>query len=123
MKKMTDPRAVLSALIDREAVDPDLLEQLLEDRSNRALLVDFVRVRAALQADEECEPAWRAPSGASALTRPSPSPRAWLRAAAALLLLAAGAGGGAWIEHQLTRERPPEPDRIVQLEPGDVSFR
>jgi anti-sigma factor RsiW len=120
---MTDPHEVLSALIDREPVDPDLLAQLLEERSTRALLVDFVRVRAVVQGDEAREPAWRPPSAAAPLTHTPRSPRAWLRAAAAFLLLAAGAGGGAWIERQITRERPPEPDRIVQLEPGDVSFR
>jgi hypothetical protein len=33
------------------------------------------------------------------------------------LLLAAGAGGGAWLERYASAERPPEPDRIVRLEP------
>jgi hypothetical protein len=122
MTDPTDSREVLSALIDREPVDPDLLAQLFEDRANRALLVDFVRVRAALHADDQREPPWSAAAGAVAPTRPR-SPRVWLRAAAAFLLLAAGAGGGAWVERQIMRERPPEPDRIVQLEPSDVSFR
>jgi hypothetical protein len=113
---MSDVRDVLSALMDREPVDADLLARVLEDPANRALLVDFVRLRTAILADEPGEPPWvpaqRRPT--SAVRRPSP----WLRrAAAALLLVGAGAGGGVWIERLATQERPPEPTRIVRLQP------
>ena len=50
---MSDAREVLSALIDREPVDPDVLAALLEEAANRRLLVDFVRLRAAVRTDED----------------------------------------------------------------------
>jgi hypothetical protein len=118
------------------------------------MLVDFVRVRAAVNADEDEEaargqapgsglqapgsgpvelpdPVW---GGASALHDRLPAAgmlapgsglqapgrsRAsrWLRVAAVFALLAAGAGGGAWMERYVSRERPPDPDRVVRLEP------
>ena len=50
---MLDERyAVLSALIDREAVDPDALAIALEDPDGRARLVDFVRLRLELQRED-----------------------------------------------------------------------
>jgi hypothetical protein len=117
VKTMTDDREVLSALIDREAVEPDALARVLEHPVNRKLLVDFVRVRAALQGQEE---------GADAGSPPRPAVPAagsrtrWLRAAAVLALLAAGGAGGAWLESYASRERPPEPDRVVRLQPLDA---
>ena len=108
----TDERfAVLSALLDREAVDPDTLAAALEDPAGRAQLVDFVRLRNRL-ADELAadEPVERphAPSRA----------KTWLaRAAIVLLSLSAGAAGGAWWVEQKD-SRPPEPDRVVQFVPG-----
>ena len=132
---MSDSREVLSALIDREPVDADVLAQVLEDPANRAMLVDFVRVRLATLAEGPDERAWRPDASAMAGLRQAPGSglrasaapdgsrltahgsRRWLRAAAVFLLVAAGAGGGAWLEHYASRERPPEPDRIVRLEP------
>ena len=50
---MLDERyAVLSALIDREAVNPDALAIALEDPDGRARLVDFVRLRLELQRED-----------------------------------------------------------------------
>ena len=48
-----DARAVLSALMDRERVDPDELALVLEDQDARHLLVDFVRLRVAIAADAD----------------------------------------------------------------------
>jgi hypothetical protein len=115
---MSDAREVLSALIDREPVDPEALAVLLEDPGNRRLLVDFVRVRAAVTAPEaDVHDAY---SGRD-LRRPA-SDRSggsrWLRAAAVFLLLAAGAGGGAWLERYVAAEKPPQPDRVVRFQPG-----
>jgi len=108
----TDQRfAVLSALIDREPVDPGALAAALEDPAARAELVDFVRLRNRLGeelADEEPAAHARAPSRA----------KAWLaRAAMVLLSLTAGTAAGAlWVEWR--ESRPPEPDRIVRFVPG-----
>ncbi len=111
---MNDVREVLSALIDREPVDSDVVAQVLEDPANRALLVDFVRLRAAIQAEQPGKAEWMPPRPASATRSRSP----WLRrAAAVLLLLGAGAGAGVWAERLRSEERPPEPTRIVRLQP------
>jgi hypothetical protein len=153
---MTDAREVLSALIDREPVDPDVLARVLDEPDGRAMLVDFVRVRLATLADGPEDQAWRpdtsedgafpapgfglrasgrshgsaAPGSglrAPGLTESAPGSRLqapgrsrgsrWLRVAAVFALLAAGAGGGAWVERYVSRERPPEPDRVVRLDP------
>lgn len=111
---MSDEREVLSALIDREPVDPDVLARVLEDPSNRALLVHFVRVRALVQQDEPDDvgprqPTLRALAGGG-------SDRGWIRAAAMFLLLGLGLAGGAGIERYASRDRPPEPARVVQFD-------
>jgi hypothetical protein len=111
---MTDEREVLSALIDREPVDPDTLARVLEDPAGRQALVDFVRLRVAALADDSSLPVWQ----------PAPrtfpgvwSQRAWVRVAAILVLCVAAAGGGAWIQRYVSRERPPVPGRVVQFDP------
>lgn len=108
----TDERyAVLSALIDRERVDPDALAAALEDPAGRDELVDFVRLRNRLGdelADDEPAVRLHAPSRA----------KTWLaRAAIVLVSLMAGTAAGAWwVEWR--DSRPPEPDRIVKFVPG-----
>jgi hypothetical protein len=111
---MSDEQEVLSALIDRETVDPDTLARVLEDPAGQRALVDFVRLRVATLADDSPIPVWQ----------PTPrtpprfwSQRAWARAAAILLLCVAAAGGGAWIQRYVSRERPPVPARVVQFDP------
>ena len=112
----TDERyAVLSALIDRESVDPDGLAAVLEDRDGRRMLVDFVRLRAQVARQREAED-----DGVSAqAARPRRTSAArWLRLAAAMLLpLALGLGGGYWWRVR-EQERPPTPTRVLQFVPG-----
>lgn len=110
----TDPQEVLSALIDRERVDPDVLEQVLEQREARALLVDFVRLRQDLvDVEEKLGP-----------PRPTTAPRLpwgrreWLRTAVAALLLSVSASGGVWLGRSMMREVPPSPMRTVHFQPG-----
>lgn len=110
----TDPQEVLSALIDRERVDPDVLERVLEQREARALLVDFVRLRQDLLNLEERP----GPPRPSTMPRLSWGRREWLRAAAAALLLSLSASGGAWVGRSVTREVPPSPVRTVHFQPG-----
>ena len=112
----TDTREVLSALVDGEPVDAEVLAAALEVPASRALLVDFVRLRGSVQADDHPAPEWRADHVSSRGLAPSPWSRGWLRAAAVVALLTAGALGGTWIENIRTRERPPEPTRVVQLQ-------
>jgi hypothetical protein len=110
---MTDERfVVLSALIDREPVEPDEVAAALESDEGRAQLVAFVRLRARVAAEYgDSEPA------ASPRRTRSPA-RLWLaRAAIVLLPLAAGSAITAWlIERQ--ESRPPTPTRVVQFVPG-----
>lgn len=109
-----DRFAVLSALIDREPVDPDELAAALEDPAGRARLLDFVRLRARVAGEFALDDAADAP----ALIAPRSRPRAWMaRAALVLLPLLLGVAGGAWWVEQ-REARPPDPDRIVTFVPG-----
>ena len=107
---ISESHDVLSALLDREPVDPDQLAALLERAEARALLVDFVRLRAALHPEAgETRPVL------SALTPPRrTAARPLFQIAAAVLLVALGALAGS----QLTPgegDAPPEPTRVVPL--------
>ena len=113
---MSDARETLSAFVDREPVDPDLLAAVLEDREARALLVDFVRLRAAIADDDQED---QNGLTATALRRPFARPvSGWKRKAAAVVLLAAGLSGGFWIGERAAEPRPPKPDRVVEFTPG-----
>jgi len=109
----TETSELLSALLDREPVDPDRLAALLEDPDARALLVDFVRLRSALRDDGldvgKVEPSRAIPRRTIA--------RPLLAVAAALLLVAAGALIGTRLSTDAD-DRPPEPTRVVRLQPA-----
>jgi len=108
-----DPNVVLSALLDREPVDADMLEHLLETRAARTLLVDFVRLRALVHDDELASAAVRSTGTPSRLW----PQRTVLGVAAAVVVFAAGLAGGAWWADRRDSE-PPRPHRIVQFQPG-----
>lgn len=110
----TDERfAVLSALVDREPVDPEELAAALEELEGRARLVDFVRLRtlavAALDGDDVQVPTRRAPA--------APLRRSLMKRAAVVLLPIALIGG-ALLYDRWEETRPPAPDRIVEFTPG-----
>jgi hypothetical protein len=109
----TDERfSVLSALLDREPVDADLLALALDDPAGRMQLVDFVRLRARV-ASEFATDVVVSPTP----RRRSPVPRWIARAALVLLPLVLGAAGGAWWAER--RElQPPTPTRVVQFVRG-----
>lgn len=106
---------VLSALVDREPVDPEALATALEDPAGRRALVDFIRLRVELQ---------RADAGAGEVGARPPDatrhsgPLKWRLAAAVLLPLAIGVASGWWICDWSRQERPPTPDRVVSFTPG-----
>jgi hypothetical protein len=110
----SEEREVLSALIDREPVDPDVLTEVLEDRESRAMLIDFLRLRIAV-ATEDGHTTELAPAARTGYASPA---AAWSRWAAAAVLLLAAAGGGYWIGEHLANETPPAPSRVVEFTPG-----
>lgn len=104
---------ILSALLDREPVDPDRLAAVLDRPEARMLLVDFVRLRCALHDDGPASVDAAAPS---AVPRRSIA-RQLLAVAAAILLVAAGALVGSRFS-AADDDHPPEPSRIVRLQPA-----
>lgn len=112
----TEDAEVLSALIDREPVDPETLRRVLEDPEGRRALVEFVTLRRDIQAPHPEEAEWR-PAPVGAMPAAARRPRARWQLAAAAALVASAMGAGIWAERYRGRDRPPEPTRVVQLEP------
>ena len=114
----TDHAELLSALIDREPVDPDALAAALDDPEARRALVAFARVRAELHAPAPGESEWLA---SHHVPRTAPPRRHLWRLAAAAVLLAAGVGAGVFAERYAAEDGPPTPTRVVQLDPLPVN--
>lgn len=97
-------------------VDPDALARALQDPDARSALGEFATVRQALHAPAPGEAEWlaRQPPRRAATRRDR-----W-RLAAAAALLAAGLGAGVGAERYRAEQRPPEPTRVVQLDPLPV---
>jgi hypothetical protein len=115
---VTDHAELLSAFMDREPVDPDALAAALEDPEARRALVAFARLREALHAPVPGDAEAPAPVAPPAVAKTGR--RRWHLAAAAALL-AAGVGAGMFAERYTATARPPQPTRIVQLEPIQVT--
>ena len=110
---MSDERyMVLSALMDREPVDPDALSATINTAEGRAALVDLVRLRTLVAAELDSEPAIQAQRSSAVI-----GSGAWRWVAAALIPFAVGLGGGYWWRVR-AESRPPTPTRIVQFVPG-----
>jgi hypothetical protein len=114
----TEPAELFSALMDRESVDPDALAEALENPAERRALVAFARLRQGLRAPISGEAEWLEARLAPP-ARPASRDGWWLAAAAALL--AAGLGAGVFAERYAMQARPPQPTRIVQLEPTSAN--
>jgi hypothetical protein len=110
----TDHAELFSALMDREAVDPDALARALEDPEARRALVGFATVRRELHAPAPGEREWIA-AQAPRLAAWRPRLDRW-RLVAAAVLLVAGLGAGVAAERYRSQQRPPEPTRVVQLD-------
>jgi hypothetical protein len=113
---MTDEQPeLLSALIDREPVDPDALAAALDDPTKRALLVDFIRLRHLILDDDDAgeEPL---------VNHEQPPVRArrsvGLRVALAAGILVALISGTFWINWKPDTTLPPEPTRVLAFRPG-----
>ena len=114
-----DFTATVSAFVDGEMVDPGRLALALEDREARAVLVDFVRLRAAVRAGDSPLPA-----SLSTVRYPRLLGRPMLKwpAVAALLLLVFLAGmavpRASRIADEASHDTPPQPARIEKFTPG-----
>ena len=112
--------AALSALVDGETVATEILLAALQELDARQVLIDFVRLRSELAADEGTprESFERSAPRALAAAAARWARRPWLRLAAALALVTVSL----WLvvrpaappEH----EAPPEPSRVLYFEPG-----
>jgi negative regulator of sigma E activity len=111
----SDHAELFSAFMDGEAVEPEALARALDDPDARRALVAFATLRQRLHAPTPGEPEWVVRQGArlAGLRR---AMRPWSLAAAAAVL-AAAIGVGMAAERARTREAPPEPARVVELEP------
>ena len=104
---MNPNHEVISDFLDGEAFEPRALGEALADPAGRELLIDFVVLRYAAQANAAAaaaEPAARRPSS-----------RLLLAAAAVLMALF---GGYQFGQRQAAPDstRPPEPTRVVQVD-------
>jgi hypothetical protein len=104
---MNPNHEVISDFLDGEAFEPHALGDALADPAGRDLLIDFVVLRYATQADDAlmiAEPRARRPSN-----------RLLVAAAAVVLALA---GGYQFGQRQAASDstRPPAPTRVVQVD-------
>jgi hypothetical protein len=120
----SNPLEVLSAFVDGEPVEPDVLAPALLAPGGREALLDFARLRSALAAEEDRpRPEFYARmSGvlpaASPVGARTPGTR-WLTLAAVVLLGALGlADVGLRLRDARGGEQPPRPDRVLQFQPG-----
>jgi hypothetical protein len=121
---MSDTHQILSALIDREPVDPDSLAVVLEEPEARKLLVDFLRLRVLVSADSQ--PEGDVAPGASTSVRGRVRDRnwhrlldaRWARAGAAVLLVSAGVAAGVLLGGDSASPGPPPPSNVIRLQRG-----
>jgi hypothetical protein len=117
-----DPLEVLSALLDGEAIAPDVLASALQTPGAREALVDFARLRAELAADDSRpSPALHRTMSRVLSRRASNSAGRVLRAVAAVVVLALAARGAMSLGTRLggpAVEEPPRATRIIQFTPG-----
>jgi hypothetical protein len=119
---MREDFEVLSAVLDGDAVDIDLLESALDDLEGRRTFVDFVRIRQTAATDNavpQREFSERALEQLAVnrriLARGLPFP-----VAAAAILMAMLLGSLVNLD-SIRKERPvapPEPARVLRFEPG-----
>jgi hypothetical protein len=120
---MPEDFEVLSAWLDRDAVDIEQLTKALEDPEGRSAFVDFVRLRQATAHDHAvprkdfyARVRGELTSNRPLKTRGLPFPLAAAAILAAMLL------GSAldlnFIRQDRAADAPPEPARVLRFEPG-----
>jgi len=122
MNMTADTKEVLSAFIDGEPVDAATLAAALGEPGAREMLIDFVRLRAALSHEPEPPADWVE----TMRQRLAPRPRTFvlarslrlLAAAAVLVLAVLGAIDLRRMVGPERPEEPPRPTRVIRFEPG-----
>jgi hypothetical protein len=119
-----DPFQILSTLIDGEPVAPDVLAAALLAPGAREALVDFVRLRAEIRADES-RPSPRLHAAIDHMLGRPRRPRRvmWrvLQGAAAAVVLALAALGASNLPSRFqaaAAEEPPRAGRVLRFTPG-----
>jgi hypothetical protein len=116
-----DPFEVISALLDGEAVAPEVLAAALLAPGAREALVDFAGLRAGLAADDARPSAGFHRAMIGVLGRRLSSTWPVLRRVAAVLVLALAAVGAISLGTRFRGNAPDEPPRatrIIQFTPG-----
>ena len=119
-----DPLEILSALMDGEAVAPDVLAAALLAPGAREALVDFAALRAELGADDSRpSPALHRAMGNVLGRRRGHSRPVWrlLQSAAAVVVLALAALGAVSLRTRFDGrglDEPPRATRVIQFTPG-----
>jgi hypothetical protein len=119
-----DPLEILSALMDGEAVAPDVLAAALLAPGAREALVDFARLRAELGADDSRpSPALHRAMDKVRGRRRGHGWPVWrlLQSAAAVVVLALAALGAMSLRTRFygrEPEEPPRATRVIQFTPG-----
>lgn len=122
----SDPKELISAFLDGEAVPPDNLSRALSLPDAREMLVDFVLLRAGIRADginpdsrfhQRMERALAPPR--SAIGRFfSPVPLVTAIGMAAVFFLVAWIGGSGPDLPMSIKQEPPSVDRVLRFERG-----
>jgi hypothetical protein len=114
----------LSALVDGEEVlDPALLSEALASAEGRAALLEFVRLRAAVRADDSRPRPEFYESVRPMLGKPGDwISRPFLRRLAAAVVFVLGTAGlvdlGLRLRGEKPAEQPPRATRVLRFEPG-----
>ncbi len=115
---------IISAFADHESVDPRRLGDALSDEEGRRYLVELLALRALIDETDETQ--------AESVSRPSFAPGrgksawpTWMGAVAAALVLGLGsfamgmqAGKQDARVTAVAEQRPPEPQRVIELREG-----
>jgi hypothetical protein len=123
MEMTRDPLEVLSALLDGEPVEAEVLAAALLAPGAREALVDFARLRGAVADDDaRPSPAFYAAMTAGLSAEPRRRSVAWRVArglAAAVVLALAGLGAASLPSlRQPAAEEPPRATRVLRFTPG-----
>jgi hypothetical protein len=114
----TNPRDLIDAFVDGEAVDPRDLVRALAVEGDREYFADVLVLRRLARGPRAMAPAAPLAAAGSMVIRkrPSPGPR-WWAAAAAMAVLAA-AGGYVAALQPVHDDAAPAPTAVIKLERG-----